>query len=118
MRLAISCSSELSQRLATTVRSRDTVARLGGDEFVILLDDMGSEEAAVGMLEQIMRVCRQPFHLAGCQVRVTTSIGLAFASGARESESQLLRRADRAMYEAKAQATTAIACTRRNSITG
>lgn len=94
---------ELSLRLAGTVRSRDTVARLGGDEFVILLDDVSSEDAAVGILEQIMRVCRQPFHLAGCQVRVTSSIGLAFASGVRETEAQLLRRADRAMYEAKAQ---------------
>ncbi|WER47536.1 EAL domain-containing protein [Cupriavidus sp. WKF15] len=94
---------ELSLRLAGTLRSRDTIARLGGDEFVILLHDVTSEETAAGMLEQIMRVCRQPFHLAGCQVRVTTSIGLAFASGVRETEAQLLRRADRAMYEAKAQ---------------
>ncbi len=94
---------ELALRLAGTVRSRDTVARLGGDEFVILLDDVSSEDGAVGVLEQLMRVCRQPFHLAGCQVRVTASIGLAFSSGTRESESQLLRRADRAMYEAKAQ---------------
>lgn len=94
---------ELSLRLAGTLRSRDTVARLGGDEFVILLDDVTSEEAAEGVLELIMRVCRQPFHLAGCQVRVTTSIGLAFAPVVRETEAQLLRRADRAMYEAKAQ---------------
>jgi diguanylate cyclase (GGDEF)-like protein len=94
---------EMSLRLAGTLRTRDTVARLGGDEFVVLLDDVTSEEAAMGVLEQIMRVCRQPFHLAGCQVRVTTSIGLAFATGERETEAQLLRRADRAMYEAKAQ---------------
>ncbi len=109
---------ELSQRLATTVRSRDTVARLGGDEFVILLDDMGSEEAAVGMLEQIMRVCRQPFHLAGCQVRVTTSIGLAFASARASPSRSCCAGPTGPCTRPRPRATTAIACTRRNSITG
>ncbi|MBY4947751.1 EAL domain-containing protein [Cupriavidus respiraculi] len=94
---------ELAVRLEGTMRSSNMVARLGGDEFVLLLDGVTSEEDAVGVLDRIIHVCRQPFHLAGCQVRVTTSVGLAFATGTEESESQLLRRADLAMYEAKAQ---------------
>jgi diguanylate cyclase (GGDEF)-like protein len=94
---------ELAVRLEGTMRSSNMVARLGGDEFVLLLDGVASEQDAEGVLERIIHVCRQPFHLAGCQVRVTTSVGLAFATGAEESESQLLRRADLAMYEAKAQ---------------
>jgi diguanylate cyclase (GGDEF)-like protein len=94
---------ELAVRLEGTMRSSNMVARLGGDEFVLLLDGVASQEDAESVLERIIHVCRQPFHLADCQVRVTTSVGLAFATGTEESESQLLRRADLAMYEAKAQ---------------
>jgi predicted signal transduction protein with EAL and GGDEF domain len=83
------------------------VARLGGDEFVLMLDGLESEAEAIRILERVIHVCRQPFLLGGCHVRITTSIGLAFSSAASgnvqpESESHWLRRADLAMYEAKA----------------
>ncbi|MDW3682881.1 EAL domain-containing protein [Cupriavidus sp. CV2] len=94
---------QVSTRLKDAVRPQDTVARLGGDEFVLLLDGMTSEAAAIGMLERITHACRQPFQLSGCQVRVTTSIGLTFWDDSHRSTSQLLRCADLAMYDAKAQ---------------
>ncbi|MGO4327659.1 putative bifunctional diguanylate cyclase/phosphodiesterase [Cupriavidus sp. 2TAF22] len=94
---------QVSLRLLGTVGPGDMVARLGGDEFVLLLSRVASEAAAVATLERIIHVCRQPFHLAGCQVRVTTSIGLTFGTHASQSESQLLKHADLAMYDAKAQ---------------
>jgi len=93
---------EVGARLQDTVRTRQSVARLGGDEFVLMLDGLESEADAVRILERVIHVCRQPFLLGGCQVRITTSIGLALSSGAAQSESQWLRRADLAMYEAKA----------------
>ncbi|WP_029308790.1 putative bifunctional diguanylate cyclase/phosphodiesterase [Cupriavidus metallidurans] len=93
---------EVGTRLQDTVRTRQSVARLGGDEFVLMLDDMESEADAIRILERVIHVCRQPFLLGGCQVRITTSIGLAFSNGSAQSESQWLRRADLAMYEAKA----------------
>ncbi|MEN7531601.1 MULTISPECIES: bifunctional diguanylate cyclase/phosphodiesterase [unclassified Cupriavidus] len=93
---------EVGARLQDTVRTRHSVARLGGDEFVLLLDGLASEADAVRILERVIHVCRQPFLLGGCHVRITTSIGLAYSAGAPQSESQWLRRADLAMYEAKA----------------
>ena len=93
---------EVGTRLQDTVRARHSVARLGGDEFVLLLDGLESEAEAVRILERVIHVCRQPFLLAGCQVRITTSLGLTYSSEAGQTESQWLRRADLAMYEAKA----------------
>ncbi|RZT36656.1 putative bifunctional diguanylate cyclase/phosphodiesterase [Cupriavidus agavae] len=93
---------EVGARLQDTVRTRQSVARLGGDEFVLLLDGMPTEADAVRILERVIHVIRQPFLLGGCHVRITTSIGLAHSAGAPQSESQWLRRADLAMYEAKA----------------
>jgi len=94
---------QVSVRLLDAVRPKDVVARLGGDEFVLLLDGIASEAAAIGLVERVIHACRQPFHLAGCQIRVTTSLGLTFGTHAHQSESQLLKRADLAMYDAKAQ---------------
>lgn len=106
---------EIGKRLQDALRSRNMVARLGGDEFVLLLEGLDSESEAIRILERVIHVCRQPFHLGGCQVRITTSIGLAFGGTASPAgnpagnpadmpltESQWLRRADLAMYEAKA----------------
>ncbi|GLC92676.1 GGDEF domain-containing protein [Cupriavidus sp. TA19] len=93
---------EMAARLRGVLRGTDTVARLGGDEFVLLLENIVADEAAADILEQVMRICRQPFQLSARQIRVTTSIGLAFATGVEDSDAELLRRADRAMYEAKA----------------
>jgi diguanylate cyclase (GGDEF)-like protein/PAS domain S-box-containing protein len=94
---------QVSVRLLDAVRPKDLVTRLGGDEFVLLLDGIASEAAAIGLVEKVIHACRQPFHLAGCQIRVTTSLGLTFGAHAHQSESQLLKRADLAMYDAKAQ---------------
>lgn len=93
---------EIGKRLQDALRSRDMVARLGGDEFVLLLEGLKAETDAIRILERVIHVCRQPFHLGGCQVRITTSIGLAFSGTTPLTESQWLRRADLAMYEAKA----------------
>ncbi|WP_354678189.1 putative bifunctional diguanylate cyclase/phosphodiesterase [Cupriavidus plantarum] len=99
---------EIGKRLQDALRSRNMVARLGGDEFVLLLEGLDSESEAIRILERVIHVSRQPFHLGGCQVRITTSIGLAFWGSASHptdaplTESQWLRRADLAMYEAKA----------------
>ncbi|TXI87265.1 MULTISPECIES: putative bifunctional diguanylate cyclase/phosphodiesterase [unclassified Cupriavidus] len=93
---------EIGKRLQDALRSREMVARLGGDEFVLLLEGLTTESDAIRILERVIHVCRQPFHLGGCQVRITTSIGLAFSGETSLNESQWLRRADLAMYEAKA----------------
>ena len=88
-------------RLRGSVRQSDTVARFGGDEFVVLLEDLRDREHAVAVVEKIIDEMRRPLNLEGFEVSVTTSIGLAYANAGAEPET-LVKRADKALYEAKA----------------
>ena len=88
-------------RLRGCVRQSDTVARFGGDEFVVLLEDLRDREHAVAVVEKIIDEMRRPLNLEGFEVSVTTSIGLAYAQAGAEPET-LVKRADKALYEAKA----------------
>ncbi len=98
---------QVAQRLVGCVREGDTVARLGGDEFVVMLEDLNDlpQEAAtqaevVG--EKILAALNQPYLLAGHQCHSTPSIGVALFADHDDSVDELLKRADLAMYQAKA----------------
>jgi diguanylate cyclase (GGDEF)-like protein/PAS domain S-box-containing protein len=98
---------QVALRLATCVREGDTVARLGGDEFVVMLEDLSenSKEAAtqaetVG--EKILLTLNQSYQLATREHRNTPSIGVTLFSDHQETIDELLKRADLAMYQAKA----------------
>jgi diguanylate cyclase (GGDEF)-like protein len=100
---------QVAERLISSVRKNDTVARLGGDEFVVLLDQIQEEdrtEAAkqVNILgEKILSAFRQPFRLKGqYNYYVTPSIGISLFGTKDETTDDILRRADLAMYQAKA----------------
>jgi diguanylate cyclase (GGDEF)-like protein/PAS domain S-box-containing protein len=90
----------VATRLRQVVRPTDTVARFGGDEFGLLLEDVDSERSAIAMAERIAAVFTRPFVLETNEYFVTTSIGIALASGA-ERPQDLIRDADAAMYRAK-----------------
>ncbi|MCC5611452.1 bifunctional diguanylate cyclase/phosphodiesterase [Nostoc sp. CHAB 5834] len=92
---------EVAARLKSSVRAEDTVARMGGDEFVLLLPRITHQSQAVAMAERVIRAFLQPFRIGGQQLRVTTSLGLAFFDSQSLTESALLKRADLAMYQAK-----------------
>jgi len=94
-------------RLSTCIREGDTVARLGGDEFVVMLEDLSEapQEAAtqaetVG--EKISTTLNKPYVLAGHRHHSTPSIGATLFSGHQNSVDELMKRADLAMYQAKA----------------
>jgi diguanylate cyclase (GGDEF)-like protein/PAS domain S-box-containing protein len=94
-------------RLLSCVRACDTVARLGGDEFVVMLGDLSAnpEEAAnqaelVG--EKILLALTPPALLAGHEYHSTGCIGVTLFSDHREIGEDLLKRADLALYRAKA----------------
>ena len=98
---------QVAQRLLACVRACDTVARLGGDEFVVMLGDLSANprEAAsqaefVG--EKILLALTAPFMLAGHEHHSTGCIGVTLFSDHREVGEDLLKRADLAMYRAKA----------------
>ena len=94
---------EVAARLATCVRSGDTVARQGGDEFIIVLAEIAQPGDAALVAEKIVAVLGQPVCVAGTCLDVTISIGIAVypVSGSDDAQ-ELMRKADRAMYAAKA----------------
>ena len=88
-------------RLTHALRSGDTVARLGGDEFTIVMEDLGRPEDAHGTAAKIVRAMAAPFDLDCVQVRISTSIGIAYYPDGERTPEQLLHRADEFLYEAK-----------------
>ena len=78
----------------------DTPARLGGDEFALLLEDEGGVDRAVDVAETLLTALREPVPLAGYDLTVLASVGVAVASPGMTTAG-LLRDADVAMYEAK-----------------
>jgi len=92
---------EVAHRLRNSVRSLDFISRIGGDEFVILLPTISSDEAK-RTAERIIAGIAQPFDLGlGEPVHIGISIGSACAPDDGETADELLRSADRALYEAK-----------------
>jgi diguanylate cyclase (GGDEF)-like protein/PAS domain S-box-containing protein len=92
---------EVARRLDRCIRGCDTATRLGGDEFAVLVDDLRDESYAVVVAERILDALREPMQIAERAVAPTGSLGIAFASGERETADELLRDADAAMYLAK-----------------
>ncbi|MEW8318527.1 MAG: EAL domain-containing protein [Candidatus Thiodiazotropha sp.] len=97
----------IAERLTSLVRSADTVARLSGDEFAILVEGISSRKDMVPLAEKILRAIEQPVEVAGQELRVSASIGIAMAPLDDVSADFLIRDADTAMYEAKRQGRAA-----------
>lgn len=94
---------EVAIRLQRCVRPSDTVARLGGDEFTLLLDDIDEVADALRIAERIHEELRQPIRLDEHDIYASTSIGIAINTEAYETPDEVLRDADIAMYQAKAE---------------
>jgi len=93
----------VAQRLQQAVRAGDLVSRLGGDEFVVILRDIKSAEQAHGHVEQrLIPLIRQTHAVQGHALNVSCSVGIAIFPADGQDLDELMRRADAAMYEAKA----------------
>ena len=93
---------EVADRLREIVRETDTVARLGGDEFAVLLTTVRSIEDGSMFAERVLGAFAEPYVIDGLMLHVETSIGLALLPDHADDVQSLLKRADVAMYVAKA----------------
>jgi diguanylate cyclase (GGDEF)-like protein len=89
--------------LKNCIRPSDTVARLGGDEFIILLNGVQALSQATAVAERIQQAFKVPCQLGGCRISTSVSIGIVLSSPEYEQPEDLIRDADAAMYQAKAQ---------------
>lgn len=93
---------EFARRLKSAVRKSDTVARWAGDEFIVILEkSMLSIDAVHAVARKIMKAMEDPISCGNSERIVSTSIGIAFFKRGQESASELISRADTAMYVAK-----------------
>ncbi|MDQ3660148.1 MAG: EAL domain-containing protein, partial [Actinomycetota bacterium] len=93
---------EVSQRLTSALREVDTVARFGGDEFAVLLTDVAEDAAIHKVVAKILEAVRLPLVLDGFTISIDASIGIAVSPRHGDDFETLMKRADVAMYQAKA----------------
>ena len=91
----------VAQRLQDSLRAVDTVARIGGDEFVLALSEVKDPAYAETVAAKLIERISAPFPLAGKQVTIGASIGIAFYPLHGFTQEELVKRADRALHEAK-----------------
>ncbi len=92
----------LAERLERETRASDTVARLGSDEFAVLVESLDETRSAIELAERLLDAIGEPFEVAGRQLKVTGSFGVAVDAGERSGQ-ELLRDADIAAHAAKTE---------------
>lgn len=92
----------VAHRLARVLRENDTLARWGGDEFTVLLADIQNRRNAEFVAEKLLETMVWPVAVAGHRFRLGASIGIALTPHHGDTPETLVKAADKAMYEAKA----------------
>lgn len=94
---------EFAQRVRQCLRSGDTLARQGGDEFTVLLPDINSADDVITIAKKMLFELKRPFTVAERDFLATVSIGIAVYPEDGNNSEDLIRNADIAMYQTKAQ---------------
>ena len=99
---------DVANRLQGCVREGDTTARVGGDEYVVLLEDLDTDEQiaanqAETVGEKIRETIAQPYFINDHEYHSTASIGITLFRGKVKTMEEMLKRADVALYQAKAE---------------
>lgn len=103
----------VAKRFRHTVGEAGTVAHTGGDEFAVLLNRLDhtvelATEQTRALAEKIRVAMQEPFEITGQQHKLSVSVGIAMFLGDEANAEELLKRADIAMYQAKASGRNAI----------
>ena len=94
---------QVSARLKECLRRGDTLARMGGDEFVLIMPELNDKTVAGEIADKFLAALQQPFYLGSNEAQISASIGIAFYPEDGSSMDELIRHADIAMYNVKAQ---------------
>ena len=91
----------VARRLGRNLGPQDTLGRVGGDQFALLLLSQSDPRELALLAEAVRRSLRAPINIAGQEVVLTASIGIAIYDGPDEDAAELLREGELAMYRAK-----------------
>jgi diguanylate cyclase (GGDEF)-like protein/PAS domain S-box-containing protein len=94
---------DIAHRLRSAADDRTVLSRLGGDELLVLFDDAADRAEVLDRLQTLLLALRVPFDTAGTPHVLTASVGVVHATDASMDGGELLRRADVAMFRAKAR---------------
>lgn len=100
---------EAASRIISTIRASDTAARMGGDEFVVLLNSIDSIKAAEQVGDKICQQLAAPYYFDQKIINISSSIGIAIFPDHGDSDTELLRMADSAMYSLKKTGKNSVA---------
>lgn len=94
---------EAARRLHMCLRDVDTVGRLGGDEFIVLMDEITEPSQTIKVAERILDKMFEKIGFNNIDIKLGTSIGIAFAEQRHQQPKEIIRDADIALYHAKQQ---------------
>jgi diguanylate cyclase (GGDEF)-like protein len=92
---------DIGARIQATLREGDLIARLGGDEFAIALVDITNLGDVMAFMNRLVDALRRPLQVAGKEMLVTTSVGIALAPADGDTATTVLRHASIALARAK-----------------
>ena len=101
---------ELARRLRAALRQRDSLGRYGGEELLVVMPGLSRDDRGSLMDALRANISSTPFLVGAIEQRVTVSIGVAWMESAHEPPDDLIRRADAALYEAKAAGRNRVMC--------
>jgi len=91
---------EVAQRVLPNIRIEDAFARLGGDEFILLFTNI-KKDVLEKLVEKAISLFRKPWIIDGINLHVTTSMGVVVYPDDADNETELMKKADTAMYKSK-----------------
>jgi diguanylate cyclase (GGDEF)-like protein len=101
---------EIARRFEVVIDTDAFMSRLGGDEFMMVFSGIGAEDCVAPLLRKLVQSCEAPVCCGGSCVEVGVSIGVSFFPADGRETMDLMRKADMAMYRAKAQQGSGYCC--------